>query len=365
MKHQIALLGSQVLPIFLGIKEYNPDHVHFLVTNESNVKLDQLADVLEDVEIHSYVCNPYDVKNVREVCESIITQRSGSDEISFNLTGGTKLMLIAAQSVLSEGGFSGFYVDTNNSVTEIPSFVKKKLCYTISTEDFFSLSGHRISSSKRLDSFDHADFNAAEKIQGFSDEGKDFSLITAHFRKIKKIKNFGEELINENLKCTWSLGIITIQKKGKKEYIFESPNVKALFFYGGWWELLVANSLAGWEAGQEILMEVVLPFKIDLKTNKNEIDILINRNNKLIFIECKSGIVSSQDINKIKTIRDTYGGNSSRSVLVCQHKPEKTLFEKCKELSIDVFYIIGEKEERKTFGELIDELKALDRKLFL
>lgn len=365
MKHQIALLGSQVLPIFLGIKEYNPDHVHFLVTNESNVKLDQLADVLEDVEIHSYICDPYDVKNVREVCEGIIAKRSGSEEISFNLTGGTKLMLIAAQSVLSEGSFNGFYVDTNNTVTEIPSFVQKKLDYKVSTEDFFKLSGHVISSSKSLDNFDSADLDAAEKIQRFSDEGKDFSLITSHFRNIKKIKNSGEELINSNIKCTWSPGVITIKKKGEKESIFESPNIKALFFYGGWWELLVANSLAGWEKGQKILMEVVLPFKTDLKTSKNEIDVLINRNNKLIFIECKSGIVSSQDVNKIKTIRDTYGGYSSRSVLVCLHKPNKTLFEKCKELSIDVFYMIGEQEEKKSFEKLIDDLKALDIKLSL
>ena len=32
MKHQIALVGGQLLPIYVGIKEFSPDKIHFIVS---------------------------------------------------------------------------------------------------------------------------------------------------------------------------------------------------------------------------------------------------------------------------------------------------------------------------------------------
>jgi len=367
MKHQIALVGGQVLPIFLGVKEYCPDRVHFIVTNESNTKLEYLCDALDGLEISSYVCNPYDVNEIKNICETIINQCSEGDEVNFNLTGGTKLMLIAAQAVLSENGLNGFYVNIGNVVTHIPSFTQSNLAYKISTEDFLKLSGHIISSSRSLESYTKADLEVAKAIQLFSDEGQLFSLITQNFRenKNKKKKN-GEEVVNKQYAYSWCPGKVTVKNAGEKDRIFESQDAKGLFFYGGWWELLVASALSRWDSSQEILMGLTFPFKSDLKISKNEVDVLINRNNKLIFVECKSGVVMAQDINKINAIRDIYGGNASKSILVCQHKPDRKLFEKCKEFSIEVFYMIGEVPgDVRSFEELIADLNLLDKKLSL
>jgi hypothetical protein len=367
MRHQIALVGGQTLPIFLGVKEYNPDKVHFIVTNESNDKLNYLRNALGEVETCSYFCDPYDVKEIKTICENIISSVYPDNNVSFNLTGGTKLMLIAAQAVLIENKLSGFYLNIGNMVTEIPAYLQHKLSYKINTEDFLKLSGHIMSSNRRLESYNQADLDTAKAIQHFSGEGNAFSLIGKHFRdRFKKIRASGHEIVNENLECIWSLGKVTIRSSSNDVQIFESPFVKELFFYGGWWELLVAKAVARWDTDQEILMQIIFPFKTDLKTSKNEVDVLINRNNKLIFVECKSGIVTQQDINKIKTIKDTYGGNASKSILVSQFKPQATLFEKCKELSIEVFYMISEDgSEEKSFDELISDLKVLDQKLSL
>lgn len=35
MKHQIILLGKDITSVYHGIKEFGPDHVHLLCTNET------------------------------------------------------------------------------------------------------------------------------------------------------------------------------------------------------------------------------------------------------------------------------------------------------------------------------------------
>jgi len=71
---------------------------------------------------------------------------------------------------------------------------------------------------------------------------------------------------------------------------------------------------------------------------KNEIDIVVNTCRNLIFIECKSGNVKQDDINKIRAVKRLYGGIASRSILVCKYKPRPDIIEKCSDLGIAIFY---------------------------
>jgi len=365
MKHQIALVGGQTLPIFLGVKEFNPDVLHLIVTSESGDKLYYLLEALKDCKVKQHFCGAYDVAGVGEICKQIIAGCAPEDEISFNLTGGTKLMLIAAQTVLIEKGLKGFYLNIGNMLTEIPSYSQRELKYQTSTSDFFTLSGHAISSFRILKDYSEEDLAVAKAIQHYSGESNEYSLLTAHYRDhIKSMKKPCREVLSNGMFWDWSEGKLVVTSKDGIIRKFISPMVKELFFYGGWWELLVATSVSDWDATQEILMQVILPFKADSKQPKNEIDVLVNRNNKLIFIECKSGIVLQTDINKIKSIRDTFGGNASKSILVSQYQPKATLMEKCKELGIGVFYLIGEDGKTvKTFDKLIVDLRKLDVQL--
>ena len=58
---------------------------------------------------------------------------------------------------------------------------------------------------------------------------------------------------------------------------------------------------------------------------------------KLIFIECKSGQVTQNDIYKIDAVRETYGGDISLAVLASYYPVEDNLREKCKDLQINLF----------------------------
>jgi hypothetical protein len=154
---------------------------------------------------------------------------------------------------------------------------------------------------------------------------------------------------------------VTATQNDRKVLELSSPHASDLLFNGGWWELLVAREISKWPYAKELMIQCELKFKTDETENKNEIDVLINLGRKLIFVECKSGDVKQEDINKMRVIRETYGGAISRSILVSQHIPKGTIIEKCRELDIEIFYCypLGGKPLHK----LTDALEGLRQKL--
>ena len=104
---------------------------------------------------------------------------------------------------------------------------------------------------------------------------------------------------------------------------------------------LVANQVRNWSMQQENSPEVwrSVIFQTNEKDThpKNEVDVLLNNQQKLVFIECKSGNVTQNDIYKIDAVRETYGGDISQAVLASYYPVEKSLQDKCKDLQIHLF----------------------------
>ena len=69
MKHQIILLGKDITSVYHGIKEFGPDHVHLLCTNETKEVAAPLFPLLPDgIRRTLYRTEPYDGEHVRNVC---------------------------------------------------------------------------------------------------------------------------------------------------------------------------------------------------------------------------------------------------------------------------------------------------------
>ena len=135
-----------------------------------------------------------------------------------------------------------------------------------------------------------------------------------------------------------------------------------MFFKAVWWELLIVNEIAKTMKFKELFLGFELNFKSDKNTTKNEIDILINTGKKLIFIECKSGLVKQEDINKMKIVKQTYGGVIAKSILVCRELPNPSIIEKCKELDIELFYSIAFNKEVNPINKLIKLINEIENK---
>lgn len=369
MKHQITLVGGQTLPIYLGIKEYNPDKVHFIISNESKEKLSLLKPYLIGIQTIEYNCNAYDFESVKSICERIIDQIDNQDEVQFNFTGGTKLMALAAHAIMHGRSKVGFYVNQDDTLLEFPSNTKRSLQCDLSIKEFVGISGHELHSSKTLKDFSEKDLLTAKEIESFAiNNFREYSRITDHFRKKSKANNQnipvkGKDQLNNGIQVIWEKGSVKAVQNNITIFNFNSDNAIPLFFNTVWWELLVASEIAKWKFAKEVLLQCELPFRSDKQIMKNEIDILINVGKKLIFVECKSGLVRQEDINKMRVIRETYGGLISKSMLVTRHLPSTTIIEKCKELDIEIFYCYKFNRLINPLSKLLGALNNLNKKL--
>lgn len=357
MKHQISFLGGQLLPIYIGIREYMPDKVHFIASEESKEGMIVIKDLFKELKFSEFICEPFDFYSIKRKIESIIEKVDANDDVLINLTGGTKIMLLAAQSVISDKTVNGFYINQDYSLIEVPSYEKKQIVSELSVKDFFDLSGHNAFTFKKLSDFTESDFKVSNEIENFAESNKLYSKVTDFVRRnFRLVPEKGFETTPGGASIKWENGFIEINNNNKSVISFKSNNVKDLFFNASWWELIVASEVGKWEKAKEVMLHCELSFKSDKKTLKNEIDILLNTGNKLIFVECKSGNIKQEDINKMKVIKQTYGGIISKSLLVSRFMPSQSIMEKCKELDIEVYYVY-------VFQRMVNPIKNINKAL--
>ena len=70
MNHQISIVGSQLLPIYIGLKEFNPDKLHFIVSNESIGNIAILKPLLKELKYNVYNCDAFDFFSNRILFEN-------------------------------------------------------------------------------------------------------------------------------------------------------------------------------------------------------------------------------------------------------------------------------------------------------
>ena len=368
MKHQITFVGGQLLPVFVGIKEFSPNKIHFIVSEESKNKISLLKPFFTDKVFSEKQCNPFDFTSIKTKLTDILEKIESSDEVQFNLTGGTKVMVLAAQAIMQERNIKGFYINLDNTFLQLPSYEIKKITSEITIKEFLEMTGHKISHSNVLSDFSNDDFKSVSAIESFSLSYDKLLLqfnskIRKTYDRLNKIPSSGQLEINKTCKLNWTANKITVTLQGREILKIDSPNARTLFFNSGWWELVVAKAISQWSKAKELLIQCELPFKTDVNTTKNEIDVLVNIGGKLIFIECKSGMVKQEDINKMRIVKDTYGGIISKSILVSRFMPSTTIIEKCKELNIEVFFSFVGRNQINSLTKLINTLDKLEKKL--
>lgn len=364
MKHQISLVGGQLLPVYLAIKELNPEKIHFIVSKETINNIRVLKPMLRNISNDIHICNPYDFFSIKNLYEQIIEKLNKSDDVTFNLTGGTKIMVLAAQAIIHEKNIKGYYINQNNTILELPNYSSQEIKTELSIQEFLDLSGHHFYSAMDFNDFTQENFKIARAIEIFANNDKRYTSITSFIRrKYKIVPNKGNEVIGDNIKLSWQNNTVSAVQNEQIVMKFNAKNIIDLFFNAAWWELLVAEEISKWDKAKELLVKCELPFKTNTKIPKNEIDILVNTGKKLIFVECKSGNVLQEDINKMRVVKQTYGGIISKSILVSRFMPNSTILEKCKELDIEVFYCYSSPRQISQLNKLISILNGLEKKV--
>lgn len=358
MTHQIVLLGGQLLPVYVGIIERKPKVIHILYTKETVRLKTRLVKEIKEVRVFDYQIDPYDYNSIQETVTNIICN---NEEVTFelNLTSGTKLMALASQQVFNTLNCFSFYVDQNRNIIDLSDGSKSKINSTIPAKVFLSLSGHNTFSSSTLKSFTKEELNLANSVFELRKNKTGIGELFKLFRSLKvdsDSENFAFK--NSKYEISWHKNNLlvkaprfTLKARGKSAF--------KILTTGLWWELIVGVAVDNWSPAKEILMSVAIKSNRNANMDKNEIDIFINTGQNIFFIECKSGIVTQSDLNKIKTVGKFYGGISSKSILVSFYKPKDYLIEKCQDLGIDFFYLNNSSSKENQLKALIKKLDRL------
>ncbi len=344
MKHQIILLGKDITSVYHGIKEFGPDHIHLLYTDATDhIETPMYPLLPSSIRCNRYKAEPYNGNNVIDVCRRIHREHQG--EFTYNLSEGTKVMAFAAFVVAKESGANAFYLTQHGEVVHLSKFENHPLQSSLNNDEILSLSGNTLSDYHDAKELSDEDVKASKRIKQFIEQypqehariQKFFSIFCK--RQLNRLPS--SKIFANNLRFKHRNGSILVTLR---EYVLlrlPQSNATHLYFEGRWWETLVANQVRNWslqrENSPEVWQSVIFQTNGQDAHPKNEIDVLLNNQQKLIFIECKSGNVTQNDIYKIDAVRETYGGDISQAVLASYYPIEESLQEKCKDLQIYLF----------------------------
>jgi hypothetical protein len=126
--------------------------------------------------------------------------------------------------------------------------------------------------------------------------------------------------------------------------------------------------LSHWRYAKEIRLNCLFPDRKshNVRFPKNEIDVIVNTGTKLLFVECKTMISTSTDIDKFRTAVKNYGGMGSKALFVTDNMMNDLQKEKCHDSGIIIFSLkdpaFGPNKEQELFKLLESELFNINTK---
>lgn len=110
----VCLVGEQPVPNLLAVRHFQPKEVVLAFTNRVKPTVERLSRALKvGCEVHSLPVSEYDLDVTQSALEAFAAARGWkADEIVFNLTGGTKLMALAAHRLAETWRCPFIYVES-------------------------------------------------------------------------------------------------------------------------------------------------------------------------------------------------------------------------------------------------------------
>lgn len=335
-KLHITLVGGQPMPVYLGIKYCNPDKILFVYSKESEkqkqaIKKEVVANKIvgENAILKSDPLDPVDMKEI-ELILNKYKEKFANDEISINISGGTKLWAyFFAKEFENFPNSKIIYVDQNNEVYNLKEKKHEKVPFELMTQ--FKLNKNPLQHFTKYADYTAEDIEVIKEIERIRsiNIGAFTELTNLDRQKEDKLKKQPHGVFKkEDASIEWDKSgkcVVALKKKGEIiETEFFSQNLIKIIFNAAWFELKVAHILSQWPKTREIFMNC--KFLADTKDKfsknaeehpKNEIDIIVDTGDKALFVECKTNIKNSTDIDKFNSVVKTIGGNGSKALFVC------------------------------------------------
>lgn len=331
---------ANVLPVFM----LKPKNVLLLSTAEEKQCANNLEKLFVQKNIKVYRrdnLDAYDYKAFREVVREEL-KKHGNDVI-LNLTGGTKLMALAARDAFAEFNRKIVYCDTEHKklITIHPTYHIEDLNAELTIEDYLRSYGYKIIDEKNINIDEYF------KFFNFIEKNNLMSSFVNMYKKVRQkihmeIPKFTEFNHDKRIKITRDL------TRDLKGFFIEYGNsIKEKFFIphsefksGDWLEyytyyLLSQNKNSQLKLGVKLINENGV---------ENEIDVMELKDYRLLLYSCKSGKKDNQfDLYQIETLRNITSGTFGKGIFVTANKQSAAFLKRAQELSIKVINVLETK----------------------
>ncbi len=345
-KIHITLVGGQPVPVYIGIKDDGQANTVVLVCSpQSKTEAERIQEQFPKRKILVKECSPVELDDIENLAIDLFKDYSDYEK-TINLTSGTKLWSLTFFRIFNQDKNSHFiYIDQNNQITDI--LTKDSHVGTINTLKRFELYGTPLTSFRILDEYDDEDLYVAKEIEKIRNKNKyEFIRLTGN-RNTLEMNERDILTTDKGSRLEYSLDErwARIELYTDKAILTKEFHCKHLFdilFNSGWFELKTAIELNKNERINNIWLNC--EFADSEGNPKNEIDIIAELDNRLLFVECKTMIHDSTDIDKFRSALRNFSGTSSTGIFVTNDKPNAVsmsryehAMEKCKDNGILTF----------------------------
>ena len=350
MKVHITLVGGQPAPVYHGIVATKPDKIVFIYSEDSREVVEALRKEIDILIDDQEPLDPTDpIKILKRANE--LAEKYKNDEITLNISSGLKSWSYLFGIVFDKmANASVVYMDQNNVLWNYKTMTSYD-SFNFDMHTLFRLYGNPLVNYTPFGEYTEEDTFVIKEIEKcINFNHKVFNKLLAVLDKTRqaeiKQKNDGCFYLeegdssyvkwkkkNEKVGETNDEVILHLYNKEGKNITkkFVSPHAVSLAFNSGWFEYKVALMLSKWDKAKEICLNCRFPWK---QLDKNEVDIIVNTGKKILFVECKTQITTSTDIDKFSSVVKGYGGTGSKGLFVTDAKMKGLSIEKCEERRI-------------------------------
>jgi hypothetical protein len=329
---QVLLVGGRQTPNVIGVLTQKPTRVEFLISKDETERTIQgLRSALEPMKgVHLGLSDtrldPFDFDANIGICREIC-QRYAGWEISFNLTGSTKIMALAAYEVAKECRASAFYVDTaNHRIVPVLGHIRETNI-NLTIEQYLKAYGR---TPARRDIFSQLSFNEACAVNAarlLGRGGQPARDLLRVIRASQKANPMGQRVIAKQdlwLPLASELagaGILDLQPN----QIVIRSSTDWNYCTGGWLEVFVWDIVRGLENkdGQPLYQECAVSLEIPSGVAKKEIDVVGLYQAQFVLCTCKAEEepFKTAALDEISAVANLIGGRFCSRVFITHSLP--------------------------------------------
>ncbi|MBQ8003332.1 MAG: DUF1887 family protein [Clostridia bacterium] len=338
----VELFDNEIMDNVVGTLCLKPQRAVILYTGEKDKAFfDTLNSIIARRGMKTEILPEWvDASSVESVVKKLEDVAERFPDCDFDITGGEDMMLVAIGEVAKKLNRPMHVVDVvKNTVTGINSDVTYKTYEVkLTVEELIGLHSGRAEVAERL--------KETYTWQRDARSEEDIEKVWEICRKdpsgwnsaIGALRGYRSDANNQLVTIRTKLEKAGLVRKGKNgSLVYKNDVVKYLLSRQGtaleMYTYIVAKDAGCFDDGQS---GVVIDWK-GKREVENEIDCLLTKGAVGYFISCKNGMVDSNELYKLSTVANRFGGRYAKKIVVIsQFEPDASFMERANEMGIKI-----------------------------